>query len=37
MESYDTGRLIYLGLLGAAIAGYFFAANRHRLGEVAKK
>jgi aspartyl protease family protein len=36
MDSYDTGRLIYLVLLGSVIAAYFFVANRHRLGEVAR-
>lgn len=28
--------LLYLSLLGAAIAGYFLVANRHRMGKVAQ-
>lgn len=36
MSSDDYGRLIYLVLLGAVIAGYFLVANRDRLGEAAR-
>lgn len=36
MDSHDTGRLLYLVLLGAVVAGYFFVSHRHRLGEVAR-
>ncbi|TCP42277.1 retropepsin-like aspartic protease family protein [Rhodovulum marinum] len=37
MPGDDIARLIYLALLGAAIAGYFLLANRHRLGQVAQQ
>ena len=36
MEGDQFARLLYLGLLGAAVAGYFLVANRHRLGQVAQ-
>lgn len=36
MTSDDFARLAYLGLLGAAIAGYFFVQNRDRLGQMAQ-
>jgi aspartyl protease family protein len=36
MDSYDTGRLIYLVLLGSVIAGYFFVSNRDKLGQMAR-
>lgn len=34
MESDDTGRLIYLVILGSVLAAYFIVANRARLGQV---
>ncbi|MGC9417883.1 MAG: retropepsin-like aspartic protease family protein [Rhodovulum sp.] len=37
MAGEDIAQLLYLGLLGAAIAGYFFVANRHRLGQAAQQ
>ncbi|TCO70320.1 retropepsin-like aspartic protease family protein [Rhodovulum euryhalinum] len=37
MPGDDIARLIYLVLLGAVIVGYFFVANRHRLGQVAQQ
>ena len=37
MDSYDTGRLIYLVLLGSVIAAYFFVSNRDRLGQAARQ
>jgi len=37
MDSNDTGRLIYLVLLGCVIGGYFFISNRDRLGEMARQ
>lgn len=37
MSGDDTARLLYLGLLGAAIAGWFFVQNRRRLGQVAQQ
>jgi len=37
MESYETGRLIYLVLLGCVVGGYFFVANRGRLGQMARQ
>jgi aspartyl protease family protein len=37
MDGDDFGRLIYLGLLGTVIAGYFFISNRDRLGETARQ
>lgn len=36
MDSYDTGRLIYLVLLGSVIGGYFFVSNRDKLGQMAR-
>jgi aspartyl protease family protein len=36
MDSYDTGRLIYLVLLGSVIASYFLIANRQNLGQMAR-
>lgn len=33
MDSYDIGRVVYLVLLGAVVAGYFFAAHRRNLGQ----
>jgi len=36
MDADDTGRLIYLVLLGSVIASYFFVSNRQRLGEAAR-
>lgn len=36
MDGYDTGRLIYLVLLGSVIAGYFFISHRDRLGDLAR-
>ncbi len=37
MSSDDWARLLYLGLLGAAVAGWFFMQNRRRLGQVAQQ
>lgn len=37
MDSYDTGRMIYLVLLGCVVGGYFFVANRDRLGQMARQ
>lgn len=37
MDTEDTGRLIYLVLLGSVIAGYFLISNRARIGEVARQ
>ncbi|WP_343030663.1 retropepsin-like aspartic protease family protein [Rhodovulum strictum] len=37
MDGDSLARLLYLVLLGSAIAGYFFVANRHRLGQVAQQ
>ncbi len=37
MSGDDFGQMIYLVLLGAAIAGYFLAENRQNLGKVAKQ
>jgi len=36
MDSYDTGRLIYLVLLGSVIGGYFLVSHRDRLGQMAR-
>jgi len=36
MSGDEIGRLIYLMLLGTAIAGYFLVANRRRLGQMAR-
>lgn len=36
MTGDDIGQLIYLTLLGSAVAGYFLVANRNRLGQVAR-
>lgn len=36
MSGDQIERLVYLGLLGTAVAGYFIAANRRRLGELAR-
>ena len=37
MDSEETGRLIYLVLLGSVIAGYFLISNRARMGEMARQ
>jgi len=37
MSGDDYGRLIYLVLLGSAVAGWFFMQNRQRLGKVAQQ
>ena len=37
MDSYDTGRLIYLVLLVTVIGGYFFIANRDRIGQMLRQ
>ncbi|MBV0911663.1 retropepsin-like aspartic protease family protein [Anianabacter salinae] len=37
MDADNTARFLYLALLGGAIAAYFFAANRNRLGQVAQQ
>ncbi|MFY0691191.1 MAG: TIGR02281 family clan AA aspartic protease [Paracoccaceae bacterium] len=37
MTADDTGRLIYLMLLGSVIAGYFLIANRQRMGQMARQ
>ncbi|SIO23460.1 aspartyl protease family protein [Rhodovulum sp. ES.010] len=37
MHGDDIAQLMYLGLLGAAIAGYFLVSNRDRLGQVAQQ
>lgn len=37
MQGEEIGRLIYLVLLGGAIAGYFIVQNRHRLGQMAQQ
>lgn len=37
MESYEIGRLVYLVLLGTAVAGYFIAENRKSLGKTAQQ
>ncbi|MBC7153534.1 MAG: TIGR02281 family clan AA aspartic protease [Rhodobacteraceae bacterium] len=37
MGDDTTARLIYLGLLGAVIGGYFLVANRHNLGRMAQQ
>lgn len=37
MDGDQIARLLYLSLLGAAVAGYFLVANRHRLGQVAQQ
>lgn len=34
MDSYDTGRVIYLVLLVTVVGGYFFISHRDRLGEM---
>lgn len=34
MNDIDTGNLAYLGLLLAAIGGYFFVSNRDRIGQM---
>ncbi|MCP3971395.1 MAG: TIGR02281 family clan AA aspartic protease [Rhodobacteraceae bacterium] len=36
MDSFDTGRLIYLVLLVSVIAAYFLISHRDRLGQVAR-
>jgi len=36
MDSTETGRLIYLVLLGSVVASYFFVANRDKLGQMAR-
>ena len=37
MSDDQTMRLVYLGLLGAVVGGYFLLANRHRMGQVAQQ
>lgn len=37
MSGDDTGRLIYLALLGSVIAAYFFISNRQHLGQMARQ
>ncbi|MHC0052701.1 retropepsin-like aspartic protease family protein [Actibacterium sp. D379-3] len=37
MDGEQVGRLIYLVLLGGAVAGYFLMQNRRRLGRVAQQ
>lgn len=37
MQGDDIAQILYLGLLASVIAGYFFVANRHRLGQVAQQ
>lgn len=37
MDGDSTARLIYLGLLGAVIGGYFLVANRQNLGRMAQQ
>jgi len=37
MTADDIARLAYLGLLGAAIAGFFFVQNRDRMGQMAQQ
>ena len=37
MTDDDTMRLIYLGLLGGVIGGYFLLANRHRMGQLVQQ
>lgn len=37
MTGEDYGRLIYLVMLTAAVAGYFLMQNRHRLGKLAQQ
>ncbi len=34
MDSHDTGRLVYLVLLGCAVGGYFLVANRRNIGQM---
>ncbi|PJE29615.1 hypothetical protein PSM7751_00809 [Pseudooceanicola marinus] len=36
MSSIDIGNLAYLGLMLAAIGGYFFVSNRDRIGQMAR-
>lgn len=36
MTGDQTANLIYLVLLGAAVAGWFFVSNRHQMGKVAQ-
>jgi len=37
MDGDDTGRLIYLVLLGSVIGAYFFISNRDKLGQMARQ
>lgn len=37
MDSDALARLLYLGLLGGVIGGYFLLSNRHRLGAMAQQ
>ncbi len=37
MDNFDTPRLVYLVLLGAAVAGYFFAENRQNLSKTVQQ
>lgn len=37
MDGDNIGRLIYLGLLLAAVAGFFIVENRNRMGQMAKQ
>jgi len=36
MNSYDTGSLIYLAVLGSAIGGYYIVSHRDRLGQMSR-
>lgn len=37
MSSEQLGSLVYLGLLGAVLGGYFFVANRRQMGKLAQQ
>ncbi len=37
MDNFDIARFTYLALLGAVVAGYFFAQNRKNLGKMAQQ
>ena len=36
LSSYETGRLIYLVVLGSVVAGYFLVSNRNNFGQTAR-
>ena len=36
MDNWETGRLVYLVLLGTALAGYYFVSHRDRIGQMAR-